>query len=152
MQDGLQEETVSQVKVYGTGTEGLALKAAADGGSQRYTLIPDGTILEIDKVANGWGHTKYEGQEGWVAVRYTVLVSEAEVVAPAKGFVDEKVYTVVNAEDGLALRMAQDGENILLDVIPEGTEITVTAIEYNWAYTTFNGRPGWVLSTYLKEK
>ena len=145
-------ETTVQVKVYGTGTEGLALKAAADGGSQRYTLIPEETILEIDKVTNGWGHTKYEGQEGWVAVRYTALASEAEVVAPAKGFMDEKVYTVVNAEDGLALRMTQDGENILLDVIPEGTEITVTAIEYNWVYTTFNGKSGWVLNTYLKEK
>ena len=65
---------------------------------------------------------------------------------------DEKVYTVVNAEDGLAHRMAQDGENILLDVIPEGTEIKVTAIENNWAYTIINGQPGWVLSTYLKEK
>ena len=145
-------ETNVQVKVYGTGTEGLALKAAADGGSQRYSLIPDGTTLEIDKVSYGWGHTKYEGQEGWVAVRYTELVSKAEVVAPAKGFMDEKVYTVVNAEDGLAHRMAQDGENILLDVIPEGTEIKVTAIENNWAYTIINGQPGWVLSTYLKEK
>ena len=145
-------ETNVQVKVNGTGTEGLALKAAADGGSERYALIPEGTLLEIDKVSNGWGHTKYEEQEGWVAVRYTELVSKAEVVAPAKGFMEEKVYTVVNADDGLAHRMAQDGENILLDVIPEGTDIKVTAIENNWAYTVINGQPGWVLSTYLKEK
>lgn len=142
--------TAASVTVYDTANEGLALKASADGSSQRYCLIPEGTQLNISKISNGWGYTTYNGQSGWVAVRYTRIRYYAEPIAPTYGFITSKTYTVVNAPDGLELRASSDGENISYATVPNGTSLTVTAIENNWGYTSYNGYSGWVLMTYLQ--
>ena len=143
-------KTTVQSTVYNTDGEGLALKASADGSSQRYCLIPDGTVLNISQVTNGWGYTSYNGQQGWVAVRYTRLNSKLEPVAPTTGFINAKTYTVVNVTDGLEMRTSYDGENLSVCSVPLGTQLTVTAIEHNWGFTSYNGHTGWVLMTYLQ--
>ena len=52
--------------VYDTDGEGLSLKADADINSARYGVIPEGTAIYIDRRSDGWGHTYYNGRNGWV--------------------------------------------------------------------------------------
>lgn len=55
---------------YHTGTYVLnidqALKEKPRTDSRILTTIPWRTYIYVDKVQNGWGHTTYEGVEGWI--------------------------------------------------------------------------------------
>ncbi|HAX83090.1 MAG TPA: hypothetical protein DCY15_00890 [Ruminococcaceae bacterium] len=55
---------------YTVNTDGLKLRT--DAGTQNDIILElsEGTTLKIDRIADGWGHTYYEGNEGWVSLDY----------------------------------------------------------------------------------
>lgn len=55
---------------YVVNTEGLKLRT--DVGTQNDIILElsEGTVLTIDRVSDGWGHTYYDGNEGWVSLDY----------------------------------------------------------------------------------
>lgn len=55
---------------YVVNTDGLKLRT--DAGTQNDIILElsEGTVLTIDRVSNGWGHTYYDGNEGWVSLDY----------------------------------------------------------------------------------
>lgn len=55
---------------YVVNTEGLKLRT--DAGTQNDIILElsEGTVLTIDRVSDGWGHTYYDGNEGWVSLDY----------------------------------------------------------------------------------
>lgn len=147
-------ETAFPVTVYNTGREGLALKAAPDINSQRYMLIPENTQLAIKKVSNGWGYTSYNGTSGWVALRYTrgVVGTLCNMVAaaPTNGWIEARLYRVVNAPEGLELRFDTTAESTSWGRVKNGSLVTIYAIENNWGFTKCDNFYGWLLMTYLE--
>ena len=58
---------------------------------------------------------------------------------------------VVTADPCLNLRSGA-GENYqILDTIPKGTSITISAVTNSWGQTTYKGHTGWVSLSYIKE-
>lgn len=55
---------------YVVNTDGLKLRT--DAGTQNDIILElsEGTVLTIDRVSDGWGHTYYDGNEGWVSLDY----------------------------------------------------------------------------------
>lgn len=55
---------------YTVNTDGLKLRT--DAGTQNDIILElsEGTVLKIDRVSDGWGHTYYDGNEGWVSLDY----------------------------------------------------------------------------------
>ena len=55
---------------YVVNTDGLKLRT--DVGTQNDIILElsEGTVLTIDRVSDGWGHTYYDGNEGWVSLDY----------------------------------------------------------------------------------
>ena len=143
-------QTASQVTVYQTGLEGLALKASADINSTRYLYIPDGTAIYIDQVSNGWGHTTYGGYSGWVSLRYTKIFGSYQAQAPWTGYISPTSYVVRGTEgEGLELRVEPTVNCSSQGTILEGRAVIVRAIINDWAYTYYNGKRGWANLTYL---
>ena len=56
--------------------------------------------------------------------------------------------------DALNMRSGVGTGNSVLCTIPSGTQITVTDVKsdayYNWGYTTYNGKSGWVAMSYCE--
>ena len=55
---------------YVVNTDGLKLRT--DAGTQNDIILElsEGTVLTIDRISDGWGHTYYDGNEGWVSLDY----------------------------------------------------------------------------------
>lgn len=71
-------ESTSENKNYTTGTykitlsSGGSLNLRSDSGMNGNIVasLKDGTVVYVDKVSNGWGHTVYNGTEGWFSLKY----------------------------------------------------------------------------------
>ena len=65
------ETTVDEsVGTYVVNTDGLNLRADIGTESESLLQLSEGTTLEIDRVSDGWGHTYFDGNEGWVRLDY----------------------------------------------------------------------------------
>lgn len=145
------EQVSYQVSVYAVGTEGLPLKVKPDLSAARYSRIPAGTSLAIDQIEDGWGHTTYNGQSGWVALRYTKITSRYTAKAPQQGYITAANYLVYGTEgEGLELRAEPNVHSSTFGPVPDGTVLKVTAIQNDWAYTYYNGNYGWTNLTYMR--
>ena len=62
--------TAEGAGIYVVNTDGLKLRT--DAGTQNDIILElsEGTVLTIDRVSDGWGHTYYDGNEGWVSLDY----------------------------------------------------------------------------------
>ncbi len=60
-----------------------------------------------------------------------------------------QLFTIATKGDDLNLR-AGPGQNYeIVARIPNNTQIEVTAVQGNWAYTAYNGKSGWVSMDYI---
>lgn len=64
------ETTDSELGTYSVNTDGLKLREEGTTASDVLFILDYGTTLEIDSVSDGWGHTHYNGYEGWVSLDY----------------------------------------------------------------------------------
>lgn len=55
---------------YTVNTDGLKLRTDIGTHNDIILELSEGTTLEIDRVSDGWGHTYYDGNEGWVSLDY----------------------------------------------------------------------------------
>ena len=140
-----------QAVVYDTDGEGLSLKANPEVDSERYAVIPEDTVIMIDQTSNGWGHTYYNGQSGWVYLTYTKVRDRYISQYPTNGFTDTvRYYTIQNTDgEGLELRTAPTNESSTFGAIREGAVVTVQAIQGSWAYTYYSGNFGWTYLEYM---
>lgn len=67
------EETTSAAddsETYVVNTDGLKLRTDIGTYNDIILELSEGTVLKIDRVSDGWGHTYYDGNEGWVSLDY----------------------------------------------------------------------------------
>ena len=55
---------------YIVNTDGLRFRADIGTDSDILAELSYGTELTVDRVVDGWGHTYYDGNEGWVSLDY----------------------------------------------------------------------------------
>lgn len=65
-----QETATSDSGSYIVATSSLKLREQGTTESEILLVFDYGTELEIDKISDGWGHTHYNGYEGWVSMDY----------------------------------------------------------------------------------
>lgn len=51
----------------------LNLRSEAGVGGTVVGSLTNGTVIYVDKVSNGWGHTVYNGKEGWFSLKYAQM-------------------------------------------------------------------------------
>lgn len=55
-----------------TGGIGLHLRSKAGTDNESLSSIPDGSIITISRIDNGWGKTSYNGYDGFVSMDYCI--------------------------------------------------------------------------------
>ena len=162
-------------RVYGTGGEGVWLKAEPNLQSARLALLPEGTAFHLIQgpLRAGdqlwWARVDALGQEGWIVAEYLLMNNTP---APANTTpADEPVTAaapttltiggwakVINtfSTPGLRLRSAPAPWEELLAVIPEGSLLRIIngptpgGNGNPWYEVSADGQKGWVDSTYLE--
>ncbi|MDD5924252.1 MAG: SH3 domain-containing protein [Clostridia bacterium] len=132
----------------------LVLRQNAVAGSTQLELVPNGTLVVITEISNGFGKTTYNGKTGWLAMSYLTFVSSnmeetSDNNTPAKYTTGR--YKITLTDGNLKLRATPiSGEQLAL--IPNGTELNITEVSGEWGKTTYNGLTGWIslaLATYI---
>ncbi len=59
-------------------TDDLNLREEATTASTALTVIPEGTEITVTEIDGGWGKVTYNGEEGYVYLEYTTLISETK--------------------------------------------------------------------------
>ncbi len=133
----------------------LVLRQNAVAGSTQLELVPNGTLVVITEISNGFGKTTYNGKTGWLAMSYLTFVSSDMEVSSDNNNTPTTYktgrYKVTLTNGNLKLRAAPiNGEQVAL--IPNGTELNITEVSGEWGKTTYNGLTGWIslaLATYI---
>lgn len=68
-------QTTTENSSYSSGTyiitvDSLNLRSVAGVNGEIVASLNNGTVIYVDKVSNGWGHTVYNGKEGWLSLKY----------------------------------------------------------------------------------
>ncbi len=118
-------------------TDRLNLRANAGTDHTVLLVIPSETRIDITEVTGGWGKTTYDGQTGWVSMRYCT---------PAVAMFTAGDYCT--DQQTLTLHSAPTADSDALGSLPPDTIITVTEINGDWGYCSYNGLAGWVSLRY----
>lgn len=143
-EDDKPKDNVPGTYMVDTESTGLNIREYPDG--EGFSEIPKGAKITIQAVYGDWGYVTYDGNSGWVAMKYTKLLT------PSKEKVEHKPgkYTIATKETPLGIRSIPDDDGEWLLGIPKGTEVEILAVVDNWGYVEYNGTEGWLNFKYLK--
>ena len=116
------------------------LPSVEDG--EKVGLIPNGSTIVVEKIADGWAYTTYDGISGWCSCEFLFEPTDYD---------GQPLYSaVVNPYEGLRLRTEAyiNGENIIT-VIPYAESVQVYEVDGEWAYISYNDIFGWCSTEYL---
>lgn len=162
-------------RVFGTGGEGVWLKADADLGSARIVLLNEGTPLQLlqgpMRAGNDlwWARVAVSGQEGWIVADYLVLdttpapTTAVTPAAPAPSTTPTTLGVggwarVINTYTTTGLRLRADAAPWadLLAIVPEGSLVQIVGDPQaggngnQWFQIAADGKVGWSDGTYLE--
>ena len=124
----------------------LNLRTMADSSAELLVQIPRMTKLPVHASSNGWTQVTYNGQTGWVMTTFLTMVEEEK---PDNGTTTGETATVTTASGSLNLRESMSGQAKILAQIPRGTRIPVIEKQADWTKTTYAGKTGWVMNSFL---
>lgn len=137
----------------------LNLRTGAGTGYQSIAKIPTGTTLTVLEQGGKWSRVSYNGQTGYVMTSFLQFASAAPaatavpaalVTAPPQAGVSGSTAVVVCDDGGkLNLRRTPSSGGAVLERIPNGTMLSVYAVDGRWYATSYNGQTGYVLGSFL---
>ena len=136
-----------------TGGTSLNLRQYAQSNAKVIATIPNGEKVIVYGQGSGWASVAYEGLKGYVMSNYLAFDSVPQQTAapvptpsPAPNAYQALVVTTGGS---LNLRETAGSGGKVIAQIPYGAWVTVSAKGETWAYVTYNGQSGYVMSQYL---
>lgn len=118
----------------------MNLRASASTSAQVLTVIPNGTVVLVDKINGNWGHTTYDGKDGWMVLDFSTLIGNAE---------NKYMIGKYRTNDPLNFRStAAILSNNIIGLVPVSTIVNVTEINGTWGKITYEGKTGWISLEY----
>ncbi|MBR5717562.1 MAG: SH3 domain-containing protein, partial [Clostridia bacterium] len=111
----------------------LIMRTDHDFAASVKTYIPNGALLIVDRIYNGWGRTTFNGNTGWVYL--TNCIFDGNI---------NRYYTVNISATTLNVRADHNSSSAVIDSLPNGAILYVKYFYNGWGKITYNGRDGWV--------
>ena len=108
------------------------------------TTIPEDKEITYISKQGDWYNVKYGNQTGWVSASYVKEIDKITTEQPVNG-----AYFVTTANLNMRDQTSASGKVIL--VIPQGTVLTSISKKDGWHQVSYQGRTGYVSSSYLSE-
>ncbi len=148
--------TVSSGSYVKTTTGGVNLRSQPNTTSSSVTSLAEGTELAVVSYSQGWYYVSYGSKYGYVSEGFVTAVSGSTSGGSSTGTGTDTssslnaVSATVRTTGGtLTLRSSQSTSASALAYIPHLTVITVLDRGEKWSSVTYNGKTGYVLSSYL---
>lgn len=126
----------------------LNLRAASNDRAQILTAIPNAARIPVYSRGDVWCIVGYGGFKGYVMTVYLAFDGESSTPTDVPAVTGETAY--VNTTGGtLNFRSAPSTGNNIIGEIPNGTKLTVTSRSSVWCAITYNGRAGYVMTSFL---
>ena len=132
-----------------------------NGASTSYRVIMKlnkGTVIEIISESNGWAKIKHDGRIGFVASKYLSPIEnnnqptkpEQQPNVPVQPQVSVSKTKVVVATS-LNVRSGPSTGNSVIGSLKNNDKVEVISESNGWSKIKYNGKEGYVSSTYLKD-
>lgn len=129
----------------------LNVRNGADINTKIITSIPRHTDIEIYSTdVPGWYYTTYNGKSGFIDSWYVTLYPQKDI-SNSVTIGDSIGYGYVSTKkDPLTMRNSATTDSKSLTTIPKDTVIELyETSNYQWYYTTYNGKSGFVKAEYI---
>ncbi|MCR5636098.1 MAG: SH3 domain-containing protein [Clostridiales bacterium] len=123
----------------------LTLRSSASSNGDRLGLVPNGTVVKITEISNGYGKTTYAGQTGWLSMIYLTKTDNPQDNPNPQG----NTYTVTTSATALNIRATASASGQIIGSVPKGTVVTVTETSNGFGKITYGSTTGWVSMEYL---
>ncbi len=146
----------------------LNLRSYASTSGEVITKMPDGAEVQVIESDGSWAMVTYNGINGYCSMDYLTAVSESTdssgtsstttatesttaVTTTTESLSEEFAgeYTVSAGGSYLNMRSGMSTSTSIAAQIPDGTQVTVTAANDDWAAVTWNGKSGYCSMAYL---
>lgn len=147
------EDTQMYVQTGNTGK--LNLRSLKDSESESLGKYENGTPVRVTHREDGWAYVKVDTKEGWMMLKFLTSQDPSATPTPKPGQtptpVTENTLMIVKTGNTgkLNLRADADKDSKSLGMYANGTEVTVTHREGQWAYVTVDGQKGCMMLKYL---
>ena len=138
---------VTDVMIVANCSEWVSLRESPDTASKRLKTVRLGEfVTDCTMATNGFVHCCYEGVWGYILFQYLQPTNYSS----AEGFVGNQM--VVNCKDWVSMRESPDNTSKRVAQVPLGTVVTGCLAYYagDFIYCRYNGREGYISSTYLR--
>ena len=118
----------------------MNFRAAPSMEAKVLGVIPKGYVVLIDRVDGIWGHTTYEGAEGWLSLEFSS--------APGA---TQNTFSVGLYRTDVSLNFrstAAELKNNIIGLVPGETVLSVTEISGSWGKVRYDGKSGWISLNY----
>ena len=122
---------------------GLNLRSEPNTSSSVLNLIPNGTVITVEKMENNWAYVCYGDTYGWCSCDYLFVPVE---------YTGTLLYSATVHCDGYLEMQSYDyaEKDTVYTDIPNGTMVYVYKIEGDRAFVKYNNIYGWCLLEYLE--
>ena len=134
----------------------LNLRKSASKNAKILTTIPRNTVITVIERGKTWSEVKYNGKTGFVMNEFLTFGDSEELPdsgsSTKPGTDSTTKYSkakVTTASGSLNLRKKASSSATILTTIPRHTIIDVLDIDGTWTKVTYNGKTGYVKSTFL---
>lgn len=146
----------------------LNLRSYASTSGEVITKMPDGAEVQVIESDGSWALVTYNGINGYCSMDYLTAVSESidssetssttttestttTAAATTESLSEEFAgdYIVSAGGSYLNMRSGMSTSKSIVAQIPDGSEVTVTAANDDWAAVEWNGKSGYCSMAYL---
>ena len=77
-----------------TASKGLNVRASANKNSEVLGQLPQGDVVDVISIENGWANINYNGWQGYVSVSYlTAVTSEGKATSSSSKCLKKRAYS-----------------------------------------------------------
>lgn len=140
----------------------LNLRRTAAYGANTFYQIPYATVVNVLGTSGQWTQVETGGRRGYVVSSFLQPVGSSPLATPSHTAAPEETAlpagsenaatAVVYTQNGGSLNLraqARTGNNAIAS-IPFGSDVRVLSQGSPWSQVAFNGRTGWVMSSFLR--
>ncbi|WP_438617153.1 SH3 domain-containing protein, partial [Paraclostridium sp.] len=107
--------------------------------------------VEVISESNGWSKVKYNGKEGYVSSTYLKDTDGGGSVTPDPNPTPDPIKTKVVTATSLNVRSGPSTNSSVIGSLKLNEKVEVISESNGWSKVKYNGKEGYVSSTYLKD-
>ena len=149
---GQQQATNNQETATVQSPVGLWLNGSPNT-SNPIEVMPHNATMKVLGRQGNWTKVDYNGQIGWAYTQYLNILNSSSSSSSnnSSSNTSSPIGTgTISANGGLWLNGNPDLNNPNgIEVIPNGSQVTIYKVDGNWDYVEYNGQYGWAYNEYI---